>query len=117
MLKPPKVQSLPEVLTLDEIARIILATRERRYQTFWLTTYSLGLRLGETLNLRVGDIDSARGQVHVRAGKGRKDRFVALPQLTLACLRRYWRDHRHPQLLSRHGVRRCSREGRHGPRQ
>lgn len=99
MLKPPKVQSLPDVLTLDEIARIILATRERRYQTFWLTTYSLGLRLGETLRLCVGDIDSARGQVHVRAGKGRKDRFVVLPALTLICLRRYWRDHRHPQLL------------------
>jgi site-specific recombinase XerD len=99
MLKPPRVQSLPDVLTLDEIARIILATRERRYQTFWLTTYSLGLRLGETLSLRVGDIDSARRQVHVRAGKGRKDRFVVLPVLTLACLRRYWRDHRHPHLL------------------
>jgi integrase/recombinase XerD len=38
MLKPPVVQSLPDVLTLDEIARIILRTRERRYQTFWLTT-------------------------------------------------------------------------------
>lgn len=51
-------------------ARIVLATRERRYQTFWWTTYSTGLRLSEALNLRVGDIDSARGQVHVRAGKG-----------------------------------------------
>lgn len=99
MLKPPKVQSLPDVLTLDEIARIILATRERRYRTFWWATYSLGLRLGEALGLRVGDIDSARGQVHVRAGKGRKDRFVVLPALTLMCLRRYWRDHRHPVFL------------------
>jgi len=99
MLKPPKVQSLPDVLSLDEIARIILATRERRYQTFWLTAYSMGLRLGETLNLRVGDIDAERAQLHVRAGKGRKDRFVVLPRLTLQCLRRYWRDHRHPALL------------------
>ncbi|MDA3919326.1 MAG: site-specific integrase [Salinisphaera sp.] len=99
MLKPPTVQSLPDVLSLDEIARIILATRERRYQTFWLTTYSMGLRLGETLNLRVGDIDAPRAQLHVRAGKGRKDRFVVLPRLTLQCLRRYWRDHRHPALL------------------
>ncbi|MDE2150486.1 MAG: site-specific integrase [Gammaproteobacteria bacterium] len=99
MLKPPVVRSLPDVLTLDEIARIILSTRERRYQTFWWVTYSLGLRLGEALHLRVGDIDRARGQVHVRAGKGRKDRFVGLPGLTLACLRRHWRDHRHPQWL------------------
>jgi integrase/recombinase XerD len=66
---------------------------------FWLTAYSLGLRLGESLRLRVGDIDSARHQVHVRAGKGRKDRFVVLPALTLICLRRYWRDHRHPEFL------------------
>jgi integrase/recombinase XerD len=99
MLKPPVVRSLPDVLTVDEIARLVATTRERRYQTFWWTTYSMGLRLGEALNLRIGDIDSARGQVHVRAGKGRKDRFVVLPALTLACLRRYWREHRHPQLL------------------
>lgn len=99
MVKAPVVKALPDVLTLDEIARIVLATRERRYQTFWWTTYSMGLRLSEALNLRVGDIDSARGQVHVRAGKGRKDRFVVLPALTLACLRRYWREHRHPSLL------------------
>ena len=99
MLKPPVVQSLPDVLTVDEIARIIGATRERRFQTFWWVSYSMGLRLGETLGLCVGDIDSTRGQVHVRAGKGRKDRFVVLPSLTLACLRRYWREHRHPQWL------------------
>ncbi|MFN9732032.1 MAG: site-specific integrase [Pseudomonadota bacterium] len=99
MLKPPVVRSLPDVLTVDEIARLIAHTRERRYQTFWWVAYSMGLRLGEALNLRIGDIDAARGQVHVRAGKGRKDRFVVLPALTLACLRRYWREHRHPQLL------------------
>ncbi|MBL8300851.1 MAG: site-specific integrase [Rhodanobacteraceae bacterium] len=98
-VKAPQVRSLPDVLTLDEIARIIASTRERRYQTFWWTTYRLGLRLGEALNLRVGDIDSARGQVHVRDGRGRKDRFVVLPSLTLACLRRYWREHCHPQWL------------------
>ncbi len=99
MRKPPVVRSLPDVLTVDEIARLIIHTRERRYQTFWWVAYSMGLRLGEALNLRIGDIDAARGQVHVRDGKGNKDRFVVLPTLTLACLRRYWREHRHPQLL------------------
>lgn len=99
MIKPPVVHALPDVLTLDEVARLVKQTRERRYQTFWWTTYSLGLRLGEALNLTVADIDAARGQVHVRGGKGRKDRFVVLPSLTLGCLRRCWRDHRHPQLL------------------
>jgi site-specific recombinase XerD len=99
MVKAPQVSALPDVLDLGEVARIVAATREPRYRTFWWTTYSLGLRLGEALNLRVGDIDSARGQVHVRAGKGRKDRFVVLPSLTLAGLRSYWRQHRHPELL------------------
>jgi integrase/recombinase XerD len=55
--------------------------------------------LGEALNLRVGDIDAGRGQVHIRNGKGHKDRFIVLPALTLACLRRYWREHRHRELL------------------
>lgn len=99
MIKPPVVHALPDVLSVDEVAQIIRASRERRYRTFWLTTYSLGLRLGETLRLRIGDIDSARAQVHIRSGKGHKDRFVVLPALTLQCLRRYWRDHRHHELL------------------
>ncbi len=71
MLKPPKVQSLPDVLTLDEIARIILATRERRYQTFWWVTYSLGLRLGKTLNLRV---DSSQGVSRIAVMEPKRDR-------------------------------------------
>ena len=74
MVKAPVVKSLPDVLTLEEIARIVHTTRERRYRTFWWTTYSLGLRLGEALNLRIGDIDAGRCQVHIRNGKGHKDR-------------------------------------------
>ena len=53
MVKAPVVKALPNVLTQGEIARIVLATRERRYQTFWWTTYSMGLRLSEALNLRL----------------------------------------------------------------
>ena len=44
-----------------------------------LTAYSMGLRLGETLALEVGDIDAQRKQVHIRRGKGHKDRLVPLP--------------------------------------
>ena len=99
MVKPPVIQSLPDVLARDEIARIILRTRTTRYQTFWLVAYSMGLRLGEALTLTVADIDSARMLVHVRQGKGNKDRFVILPELTLTVLRREWRNHRHPDLL------------------
>jgi site-specific recombinase XerD len=59
----------------------------------------MGLRLGETLNLKVGDIDAQRMKVHVRLGKGKKDRFVTLPERALLALRQYWRTHRHPSLL------------------
>jgi integrase len=99
LVKPPVVRSLPDILTAQDLAQLIMRTRELHYRVFWLTTYSLGLRLGETLHLRVGDIDAQRRQVHVRAGKGRKDRFVYLPTLTLMSLRRLWRHHRHPDLL------------------
>lgn len=99
MLKPPKFQTLPDVLTIEEIAQIIQRTRERRYQVFWLTTYSMGLRLGESLKLEVADIDSARMHVHVRLAKGNKDRFVVLPAVTLETLRRWWAEHRHPRWL------------------
>lgn len=99
MVRPPKVQALPDVLTIDEIARLVQCTRERRFRVFWLATYSMGLRLGETLKLEVADIDSARMRVHVRLGKGKKDRFVILPSMTLKALRLWWVEHRHPRWL------------------
>jgi len=90
IVKPPTKRVLPDILTLREVERLINGTRELRYQTFILTAYSMGLRLGETLNLKVGDIDQERMKVHIRQGKGRKDRFVTLPKVTLLALRAYW---------------------------
>jgi site-specific recombinase XerD len=99
IVKPPQVRRLPDILSLAEIERLINATRELRYQVFILTAFSMGLRLGEVLLLEVGDVDKDRMKVHVRCGKGNKDRFVTLPQMTLLALRRYWATHRHPTLL------------------
>jgi integrase/recombinase XerD len=99
IIKPPKIQSLPDILTLAEVERLIGATRKLRYRVFLLTTYSMGLRLGEALALQIGDIDGARRQVHIRRGKGHKDRLVPLPDLTYRALRALWRKHRHPRLL------------------
>jgi integrase len=59
----------------------------------------MGLRLGEALALEVGDIDADRHQVHIRRGKGHKDRLVPLPDLTCRALRALWSMHRHPRLL------------------
>ena len=75
------------------------ATRVLSYRVFFFTLYSLGLRLGEGLRLQVGDIDAARGRVHVRDAKGNKDRFVPLPQATHKLLQSFWQVHRNPVLL------------------
>jgi integrase len=70
-----------------------------RFRVFFLTTYSLGLRLGDALALEVGDVDAEAERVHVREGKGGKDRLLPLPAWTLLELRRLWLHHHHPRLL------------------
>ena len=99
IVKPPKVKSIPDILTVSEIERLIGATRKLRYRVFLLTTYSMGLRLGEALALQISDIDAERGLVHIRRGKGHKDRMVPLPNLTYKALRELWTRHRHPYFL------------------
>ncbi len=99
IVKPPQVKRLPDILTPAEVGLLITMTRQRRYQVFFYTLYSLGLRLGEGLSLTVADIDSGQHQVHVRNAKGGKDRLVPLPDRTLYALRSYWQSHHHPRLL------------------
>lgn len=99
IVKPPQVNRLPDILTPDEVARLISQTQQLRYQVCFLTLYSMGLRLGEALSLQAGDVDAALMQVHIRDAKGGKDRLVPLPERTLLALRYYWRTHRHPRLL------------------
>jgi len=99
IVKPPQKTVLPDILSVKEVEHLINGTRELRYQTFLLSVYSMGLRLGEALNLRVGDIDSQRMKVHVHLGKGKKDRFVTLPQASLMALRKYWATHKNPALI------------------
>ena len=105
LIKPPRTQRLPDIVTIEEAKRIFAATRVVSYRVFFFTLYSLGLRLGEGLRLQVGDIDAARRRVHIRDAKGNRDRFVPLPQATHQALQRFWHVHRNPVLLfpHRHG--------------
>jgi site-specific recombinase XerD len=98
-LRVQREKKLPDVLSVDEVRRLIDAVRTHRNRAYFWTIYSLGLRLSEGLRLQVGDIDSARMMVHVHRGKGAKDRYVPLPGRTLNVLRQYWVTHRHPQWL------------------
>ena len=79
-LRVRKEKRLPDVLSVDEVRRLIAAVRTHHNRTYFWTVYSLGLRLEEGLHLQVGDIDSARMMVHVHRGKGAKDRYVPLAQ-------------------------------------
>ena len=99
LIKPPRTQRLPDIVTVAEVRRLFAATRVVSYRVFYFTLYSLGLRLGEGLRLQVGDIDAARQRVHIRDAKGNRDRFVPLPQATHHLLRRFWQVHRNPVLL------------------
>jgi integrase len=99
LVKSPRVKRLPDVLTIEEVCLLLARTWLLSYRVFFFTAYSLGLRLGETLALEVGDIDANKMRVHIRNAKGGKDRFVPLTPSTLGVLRRFWQVHRHAHLV------------------
>ena len=99
LVRPAPEKKLPVILSLAEVRQILSRIRLPRYQVCLTTIYSCGLRLQEGTNLRVADIDSARLMIHVRHGKGAKDRYVPLPERTLQLLRQYWQQHHNPVLL------------------
>jgi integrase/recombinase XerD len=98
-VRPPREKKLPAVLSLEEVRCGLNTVRLPRYRVCLATIYSCGLRLQEGTHLPVPDSDSFRLQVHVRHGKGAKDRYVPLPDRTLELLRGYWKTHRHPVWL------------------
>jgi site-specific recombinase XerD len=86
-----KRRALPEVLSPEEISAIFDACPNLKHKTLLMTSYSGGLRLGETLSLLPSDVDSGRMMIRVQQGKGRKDRYVMLSTTLLATLRVYWK--------------------------
>jgi integrase/recombinase XerD len=99
LLRAPREKKLPVILSREEVRQILGRIKLPRYKVCLTTIYSCGLRLQEGTNLHVADIDSARKMIHLRHGKGAKDRYVPLPQRTLELLRQYWKQHRNPVLL------------------
>lgn len=98
-MKLRQAKTLPEVLTIAQVHRVIDACRVERIACYLWTVYSMGLRLDEARHLQISDIQSDRGFVHIHRGKGAKDRYVPLPPFTLCWLRKHWATHRHPQFL------------------
>ena len=82
---------LPVVLSADEVVQFLEAVSSLKSRAALTTAYAAGLRASEVAGLRIEDIDSARGVIQVRRGKGAKDRNVMLSPKLLGILRTYWR--------------------------
>ena len=108
LIKPPRTKRIPDIVSVDEIQQLLIATRKLSYRVFFFTLYSLGLRLGEGIRLQVGDIDARNQRVHIRNAKGNKDRLVPLPDMTYQVLQRFWLVHRHSTFIfpnRKHGLK------------
>ena len=99
IIRPKRPKKLPCVLSKDEILSITDQVVNLKHKTILLTTYSSGLRISETLNLRISDIDSKNMTLRVNLGKGNKDRLTILSLENLKLLRLYWNLYRPTDLL------------------
>jgi len=98
-IRPPQEHRLPVILSIAEVRAIVSRVRQPHYRVCLSTIYGCGLRLLEGVRVQVRDIDSGRMLLHVRGGKGNKDRYVPLPEEVLGQLRQHWCGHRHPVWL------------------
>ncbi len=89
-LKAP--QKVPVVMSQDEIKRLLAMAANIKVRAMLSLAYGCGLRAGEVVRLKVGDIDSAQSIIRIVQAKGRKDRNVMLPVDILGLLRRWWRE-------------------------
>jgi site-specific recombinase XerD len=99
-IAPP--QTLPRVLSREQVAQLLKAVQLPRYRILLGLIYHTGLRVGEAVRLELRDLqDTHTGhpRLHVRCGKGGKDRLVPLSSVMVAELRTWWQTHRHPTFL------------------
>lgn len=87
---PKQPQKLPEILSREEVWRLLHACTHPRHRLLLATTYAAGLRVSEVVALKVSDIDAERMTVRVEQGKGARDRYVPLAERLLHDLRAYW---------------------------
>ncbi len=93
---PRDIEKLPVVLSEEQVHLLLDALEKPRFRVFFTTMYAAGLRISETRRVQTGDIDAARGVIHVRKGKGGKERLVMLSPRLLVILRAYWKQVRPP---------------------
>ena len=91
LIFPKKPKKLPVVLSPEEVTRMIEAARNLMHRTILLVLYATGIRRTEASLLKVSDIDSERMVIHIRQGKGSRDRDVPMTPKLLEALREHWR--------------------------
>lgn len=89
--RPKKDKKLPVILSKEEVKKILDVTINIKHKTVLMLLYSGGLRVGEIVKLKPEDIDANRKLIHIRASKGRKDRFTLLSEVVYKTLREYWK--------------------------
>lgn len=92
-------QPLPRVLARAEVQRVLGCLREPRFRVCLRLIYHCGLRVGEAVKIKVSDIDAGQQRLHIRLGKGGKDRCVPVTARMIDELRAFWKTHRHPVWL------------------
>lgn len=97
--RPRKPSKLPDILAEEEVVSLLKTTQNLKHKALLMTAYSAGLRVSELVKLRVLDIDSKRMTIHVREGKGKKDRIVPLSKRLLEVLREYFKQYRPKEYL------------------
>ena len=97
--RPLKERRLPEVLSKDEIRRILESTKNLKHRTILLLIYSAGLRRSELINLKISDVNSRRMLLRINGAKGKKDRFSLLSESVLKLLREYFKAFRPKEWL------------------
>jgi len=97
--RPRKQKYLPDVLTPTEVKEILLQTSNLKHRTLLMLIYSCGLRIGETLDLKLQDVQSEEGLIYIRGGKGNKDRRVPLSPRILEQLRKYYQSYQPKMFL------------------
>ena len=90
MPRPRKEKSLPSIISMQDVTRLINSAATYKHQVFITFVYATGLRLSEATNVMFEDIDRNRLQIHVRRGKGAKDRFIRIPLSLVEILTEYY---------------------------
>lgn len=97
--RPKKEHKLPSVLSQDEVLKIFSRVHNVKHKTMLMLIYSAGLRVGESVRLKVSDIDGQRKMIHLRSAKGKKDRYTLLSDAALEMLREYYKQYRPKEYL------------------